>query len=133
VSDGGYIFSSAKAYSYGEHQTVAGNVPAVIPPERDMAADYDAPRNTTEDDGSESIQGFKERGGQKVGLVADLDDGDTSGGFELDAPDLEATVDVVVLPIQENEFTCVECFLVRPRLQMDHQSKLGPVCIECAY
>lgn len=97
-----------------------------------MAADYDAPRNIPEDDSNDSLQSFKERAPQKVGLVADLDDGDASGGFELDAVDMDEALDVVVLPLQENEFTCVECFLVRPRSQQDHETKLGPVCIECA-
>jgi len=98
-----------------------------------MAADYDAPRHANEDDGKESIEAFKDQGTQKVGLVADLDDGDAAGGFELDAPDLlDDALDVVVVPIQEHEFTCVECFLVRPRFQLDHQSALGSVCFECA-
>jgi hypothetical protein len=97
-----------------------------------MAADYDAPRNTTDDDSNESIEAFKDRGAQNVGLVADLDDGDMSGGFELDAPELADGLDVVVLPMQDNEFICVECFLVRPRVQLDHETKLGPVCMECA-
>lgn len=98
-----------------------------------MAADYDAPRTTATDDDTESIEAFKERAPQATGLSADLDDGDTAGGFELDAPDLtDATLDVVVLPIQDDEFTCTECFLVRPRTQHDHNSAHGPVCFECA-
>jgi hypothetical protein len=39
---------------------------------------------------------------------------------------------VVVLPAQADEFTCVECFLVKHRSQIDHESKLGPICLECA-
>lgn len=97
-----------------------------------MAADYDAPRNAPEGDSDETMQAFKERAPQSAGLVADLDDGDASGGFQLDAADVDEALDVVVLPMQENEFTCVECFLVRPRVQLDHETKLGPVCIECA-
>jgi hypothetical protein len=98
-----------------------------------LAADYDAPRKTDHDDENESIEAFKERAPRTVGLAADLDDGDASGGFELGAADLsEASLDVVVLPIQANEFTCVECFLVRPLTQLDSETKLGPICIECA-
>ena len=40
-------------------------------------------------------------------------------------------LDVVVLPPQADEFTCVECFLVKHRSQLDHDTKLGPVCTEC--
>lgn len=95
-----------------------------------MAADYDAPRNTPEaDDNTISIDA---RASKPTGLAADLDDGDSADGFELDAAIVDEALDVVVMPMQDNEFTCVECFLVRPRIQLDHETKLGPVCIECA-
>ena len=72
-----------------------------------MATDYDAPRKT--DDDSDSIEALKER-------VPDKMSGD---------------LDVVVLPPQADEFTCVSCFLVKHRSQLDHESKLGPICREC--
>ncbi|WP_082764141.1 DUF4193 family protein [Frondihabitans sp. PAMC 28766] len=97
-----------------------------------MAADYDAPRSTDTDESAESIEAFKDRAAQNVGLVADLDDGDTSGGFDLEAVDVDADLDVIVLPVQEVEFTCVECFLVRHHVMFDHDTTLGPVCVECA-
>ena len=95
-----------------------------------MAADYDAPRNASDND--ENTISIDARATKATGLAADLDDGDSADGFELDAAIVDEALDVVVLPIQEHEFTCVECFLVRPRLQLDHTSKLGPVCMECA-
>ncbi|ARC56984.1 hypothetical protein AS850_07840 [Frondihabitans sp. 762G35] len=95
-----------------------------------MAADYDAPRNAP--DGDENTISIEARGTKATGLAADLDEGDSADGFELDAAIIDDALDVVVLPMQENEFTCVECFLVRPRIQLDHESKLGPVCMECA-
>jgi hypothetical protein len=95
-----------------------------------MAADYDAPRNTPDND--DNVVSIDARPTKATGLAADLDDGDSADGFELDAAIVDEALDVVVLPIQENEFTCVECFLVRPRIQLDHESKLGPVCVECA-
>jgi hypothetical protein len=98
-----------------------------------MATDYDAPRTTPTDDDTHSIEAFKERAPQTGGVSADLDDGDTGTGFELDAPDLaEDTLDVVVLPVQKHEFTCTECFLVRPHTQHHHDTTRGPVCIDCA-
>jgi hypothetical protein len=42
-------------------------------------------------------------------------------------------LEVVILPQQENEFTCVSCFLVKPQSQMASKTKLGSVCTECAY
>ena len=47
-----------------------------------------------------------------------------------DLSDLD--LDVVVLPPQVDEFTCVECFLVKHRSQLDHETKLGAICRECA-
>lgn len=97
-----------------------------------MAADYDAPRTTTADDDSESIEAFAERAPQTAGLAADLDDGDASGRFELGVADVDEALDIVVIPVQDNEFTCTKCFLVRPRNQYDHDTALGPVCVDCA-
>ena len=96
-----------------------------------MATDYDAPRKT--DDDSESIEALKERVPDKMSGVVDVEDADNPGGFELAGQDLsDLDLDVVVLPPQADEFTCVECFLVKHRSQLDHETKLGPVCRECA-
>lgn len=95
-----------------------------------MATDYDAPRKTDEE--SDSIEALKERVPDKLSGSVDSDDADNPG-FELAGADLsDVDLDVVVLPPQDDEFTCVECFLVRHRSQMDHKSKLGPVCRECS-
>jgi hypothetical protein len=98
-----------------------------------MAADYDAPRNIPDGDGDDTLQSLAARAPQSTGLVADLDDGDASGGFQLGSTEIDEATDVIVLPMQEHEFTCIECFLVRPRVQLDHETTLGPVCIECAF
>jgi hypothetical protein len=96
-----------------------------------MATDYDAPRKT--DDDSESIEALKERVPDKMSGVVDVDDADNPGGFELPGADLsDIDLDVVVLPPQADEFTCVSCFLVKHRSQIDHETKLGPICVECA-
>jgi len=96
-----------------------------------MATDYDAPRKTEDD--SESIEALKERVPDKMSGVVDVDDADNPGGFELPGADLsDLDLDVVVLPPQADEFTCVSCFLVKHRSQIDHESKLGPICAECA-
>ncbi|MFN3706995.1 DUF4193 domain-containing protein [Microcella sp.] len=95
-----------------------------------MATDYDAPRKT--DDDTDSIQALQERVPDKMSGVVDVDDADNPG-FELAGQDLaDLDLDVVVLPPQADEFTCVSCFLVKHRSQLDHQEKLGPVCAECA-
>lgn len=95
-----------------------------------MATDYDAPRKT--DDDTESIQALQERVPDKMSGVVDVDDADNPG-FELGGADLaDVELDVVVLPPQEDEFTCVSCFLVKHRSQIDHETKLGAICLECA-
>lgn len=95
-----------------------------------MATDYDAPRKT--DDDTESIQALQERVPDKLSGVVDVDDADNPG-FELAGQDLsDADLEVVVLPPQEDEFTCVSCFLVKHQSQFDHNSDLGPVCAECS-
>ncbi|HET8957708.1 uncharacterized protein DUF4193 [Microcella putealis] len=95
-----------------------------------MATDYDAPRKT--DDDTDSIQALQERVPDKMSGVVDVDDADNPG-FELAGQDLaDLDLDVVVLPPQADEFTCVSCFLVKHRSQLDHQEKLGPICAECA-
>ena len=94
-----------------------------------MATDYDAPRKTDEE--TDSIEALKERVPDKLSGSVDSDDADNPG-FELAGADLsDLDLDVIVLPQQEDEFTCVECFLVRHRSQLDHETKLGPVCREC--
>ena len=95
-----------------------------------MATDYDAPRKS--DDDTESIQALQERVPDKLSGVVDVDDSDNPG-FDLGGADLaDVDLDVVVLPPQADEFTCVNCFLVKHRSQIDHETKLGPVCLECA-
>lgn len=95
-----------------------------------MATDYDAPRKSDEE--TDSIEALKERVPSKGSSAIDSEDADNPG-FELAGADLsDLDLDVVVLPQQEDEFTCVSCFLVRHRSQMDHETKLGPVCKECS-
>jgi hypothetical protein len=92
-----------------------------------MATDYDAQRKT--DDDTESIEAIKERIPSKPSLSDD--DADNADSFTI--PDVvNEELEVVVLPQQENEFTCINCFLVKPRAQLGKKSRLGPVCIECS-
>ena len=96
-----------------------------------MATDYDAPRKTEDD--SESIEALKERVPDRMSGVVDVEDADNPGGFDLPGADLsDLDLETVVLPPQADEFTCVSCFLVKHRSQIDHEEKLGPICLECA-
>jgi len=91
-----------------------------------MATDYDAQRKT--DDDTESIEAIKERIPSKPSISDD--DADNADNFTI--PDVvNEELEVVVLPQQENEFTCISCFLVKPRAQLGKKSRSGPVCVEC--
>ncbi|WP_296197337.1 DUF4193 domain-containing protein [uncultured Microbacterium sp.] len=96
-----------------------------------MATDYDAPRKS-EDDG-ESIEALKERVPDKLsGSVGD-EDADNPSGFELPGADLsDLELDVVVLPPQADEFTCMSCFLVKHRSQVAEEGPNGLICADCA-
>jgi hypothetical protein len=80
-----------------------------------MATDYDAPRKN--DDDAESLDALKERLPEKSSVSSDLDEVEHVGE----------------IPPQSDEFTCMECFIVKHRSQMSKKkSKEGPLCIECA-
>ena len=90
-----------------------------------MATDYDAPRKT--DDDSESIEALKERVPDKLSGSVDVEDADNPGEVRTAGrrpSDLD--LDVVVLPPQADEFTCMNCFLVKHRSQLDHETAARP-------
>ena len=96
-----------------------------------MATDYDAPRNKNEDEGNESIEALKAARSNQNSAVESEDSDNPS--FVLGGTDLSnVELDVVVLPPQQDEFTCMECFLVKHRSQIDHVGDAGPVCKDCA-
>jgi hypothetical protein len=95
-----------------------------------MATDYDAPRKS--DDDAESLEAIKERIPEKIAASPDIDDSEHSEGIlghEVISEDLE----VVVLPPQDDEFTCSECFIVKHHSLLARKKKSLPVCTECDY
>ena len=94
-----------------------------------MATDYDAPRKTEDD--YDSIEALKERVQDKMSGVVSVEDAATPGRVAQPRDLSDLDLDVVVLPPQADEFTCVSCFLVKHRSQLDHETKLGPICMEC--
>lgn len=93
-----------------------------------MATDYDAPRKN--DDETTSLEEIKEGTQTPVHASSDMDEADH--GVSLLGADVEhEELDVVVVPKQEDEFTCMECFIVKHRTQMAPDQK--NVCTECAW
>ena len=87
-----------------------------------MATDYDAPRKSEDD--SESIEALKERVPDKLSGTTGDEDSDNPSNFDLPGADLsDLELDVVVLPAQQDEFTCMSCFLVKHRSQLDHEAR----------
>ena len=120
------------------HANYARRIPVGDPPTSTlnveiyrMATDYDAPRKSEDD--SESIEALKERVPDKLSGTTGDEDSDNPSSFDLPGADLsDLELDVVVLPPQQDEFTCMNCFLVKHQSQLDHEGPDGPICKECA-
>lgn len=95
-----------------------------------MATDYDAPRKN--DDDTESLEAIKDRTSEGTTASSDVDDADHSDSFAI--PEVASEeLDVVVVPKQEDEFTCSECFIVKHHSQKARKDgQYGPVCVDCS-
>mgnify|MGYP002737685754 FL=1 len=98
-----------------------------------MATDYDAPRKTDEELAEDSLEELKARRAEKTSGAVDVDEAELAENLELPGADLsDESLAVRVVPKQSDEFTCMSCFLVHHRSQLDHEGKNGPICTECA-
>ena len=99
--------------------------------EKKMATDYDAPRKSEEDQSEESIEELKARRHDKNSGKVDEDEAEAAESFELPGADLShEELAVEVMPRQDDEFTCMSCFLVHHRSQLADEKKL--ICRDCA-
>jgi len=95
-----------------------------------MATDYDAPRKSEEDQSEESIEELKARRHDKNSGKVDEDETEAAESFELPGADLShEELAVEVMPRQDDEFTCMSCFLVHHRSQLADEKKL--ICRDC--
>ena len=97
-----------------------------------MATDYDAPRVSadSEDSTEQSLEALKAR---RAEAAADLGDDVDPFEAELDLPGADLSdeeLNLRVLPKQEDEFTCMSCFLVHHRSQLADPRKM--TCKDCA-
>ncbi|GAB2701657.1 DUF4193 domain-containing protein [Kitasatospora kifunensis] len=99
-----------------------------------MATDYDAPRTSGDDSNDDSIEELKGRRDNKAGASVDIDETEAAEGMELPGADLSGEeLTVRVIPLQQDEFTCMTCFLVHHRTQLAGEDKNGqPICRDCA-
>ncbi|GAA3382434.1 DUF4193 domain-containing protein [Cryptosporangium minutisporangium] len=99
-----------------------------------MATDYDAPRRTEESElGEDSLEELKARRTDSQSGSVDVDEAEVAEGFELPGADLSGEeLTVKVLPMQNDEFRCSQCFLVHHRSQLAEEKNGQYVCTECA-
>src|SRR3954451_25110388 len=98
---------------------------------RDMATDYDAPRKNEEDQSEESLEELKARRHDKNSGKVDEDEAEAAEAFELPGADLShEELAEEVPPRQDDEFTCMSCFLVHHRSQLADEKNL--ICKDCA-
>ena len=98
-----------------------------------MATDYDVPRKQDEELSSDSIEELKAQRNQQQASQVDEDEAQVAEGFELPGADLSnEELSVRVLPKQNDEFTCMECFLVRHRSQLAENNGGVLICTDCA-
>ncbi|MEX5301552.1 DUF4193 domain-containing protein [Kocuria sabuli] len=98
-----------------------------------MATDYDAPRKQDDELKEDSIEELQQtRRSDPQSASVDEDEAAAAESFELPGADLSnEELSVVVLPAQEDEFTCGSCFLVRHRSQIAQEKNGAKYCVEC--
>ena len=97
-----------------------------------MATDYDAPRKQEDELKEDSIEELQTRRTDAQSGTVDEDEAAAAESFELPGADLSnEELSVVVLPAQEDEFTCGSCFLVRHRSQLAEERDGVKFCFEC--
>lgn len=100
--------------------------------EKTMATDYDAPRKQDEESKDQSFEELRSRPSEMQSGAVDEDENAAAESFELPGADLSnEELNVVVLPAQDDEFTCASCFLVRHRSQIAREEGDLKFCIEC--
>ncbi|MDO5060155.1 MAG: DUF4193 domain-containing protein [Actinomycetaceae bacterium] len=98
-----------------------------------MATDYDAPRKNEDEVSEESIEELKSRRTDIGSNSVDDDENDIAEDYELPGADLSSEdLTVRVVPKQDDEFTCSECFLVHHRSQLAEERDGELICAECA-
>jgi hypothetical protein len=96
-----------------------------------MATDYDAPRKNEEEQSEESIDELKARRHDKTSGKVDEDEAEAAESCERPgAGRSHQELAVEVKPKQDDEFTCMACFLVHHRSQLADEK--NTICRDCA-
>ena len=98
-----------------------------------MATDSAAPRKQDEELREDSLEQLKARRSEHQSAEVEEDEVEAAEGFELPGADLSnVELSISVVPAQDDEFTCSQCFLVHHRSQLAYEEGGLPVCTECA-
>ncbi len=90
-----------------------------------MATDYDAPRKQDDEQNEESYEELNARRSEMQSGAVDEDENTAAESFELPGADLSnEELNVVVLPAQDDEFTCASCFWCATALRL-HEKRTG--------
>lgn len=97
-----------------------------------MATDYDAPRALPEEERPAPLDELAPAKGATRAEAIDVDEADFADAFELPGADLSREELLVeIIPVQDDEFTCMSCFLVHHRSQLARESNGLKYCKEC--
>lgn len=98
-----------------------------------MATDPDVMRQPETVDGAdESLELLKANRDESQSDTIDFDDVDTVESYELPGADLsEEELSVRAVPLQNDEFTCMSCFLAQHRSRLASNKDGTAICIDC--
>lgn len=97
-----------------------------------MSIDYDTPRVAADDEATEPLERLKTDKASDKAAVIDLDEAELAESFELPGADLSSEeLQVQIIPVQSDEFTCMSCFLVHHRSQLAKEKDGRKYCTEC--
>jgi hypothetical protein len=99
-----------------------------------MATDYDAPRKSETEIADEQAETLAvTQAGKATSTITDPDEANLGDDLELPGADLsDHTLEIHVVPVQADEFTCSTCFLVHHASQHAGDRNGRPVCSDCA-
>lgn len=98
----------------------------------DKPIDYDSPRRPGVETDTDSLDELKAGSTAAQSPKVDVDEAEAAETFELPGADLSGEeLTVAVVPIQQDEFRCTRCFLVRHRSQLAAQPDGQAICREC--
>ena len=101
-----------------------------------MAQDYDQPKDKDEEDDDEAaVAQLSDASSDNDGSIdGDDDENAIADSYELPGADLSnEDSSVTIIPTQQDEFICGNCFLVKHRSQLAYTDENGQlICKECA-